>query len=132
MSPSTPSPSRNLSRRERQIMDILYLRGASTVADVMDRLSDGPGYSAVRALLRILEQKGQVTHEKSGPRFIYSPSVPRKEASKHAIKHTLSTFFHGSVSDAVTALLDASEPSLDQDELSRLEVMIRDRRKSGE
>lgn len=112
-------------------MDILYSRGASTVAEVMDRLADGPGYSAVRALLRILEEKGQIKHEKSGPRFIYSPVVPRDEASEHAIKHTLSTFFRGSVSDAVAALLEVSETSLDEDDLSRLEAMIRERRQSG-
>jgi len=125
-------PDRDLSRRERQIMDILYSRGPSSAAHVMDALPDPPSYSAVRAMLRILEEKGVVLHEKQGPRYVYSPVVSQDDARSRAMQHTLSTFFRGSVSEAVAALLDASESRLTESELKRLESLIRARTQSPE
>ena len=111
-------------------MDVLFRSGPSTAAQVMDRLPDGPGYSAVRALLRILEEKGHVRHEKVGPRYVYHSITPKTEAAEKALNHTVSTFFKGSVSDAVAALLDSSEASVSDDDLERLERLIESRRQS--
>jgi len=122
---------RNLSRRERQIMDILYQEGSATAAFVMDNLPEAPGYSAVRALMRILEEKGHIKHEKVGPRYVYSPILSRDKAKKTAMKHTLSTFFHGSVSQAVSALLDVSADEISDEEMERLQAMIDAKRESG-
>ena len=95
-----------LSRRERQIMEIVYQRGTASAADVMDNLPDPPGYSAVRAMLRILEEKGYLEHEKQGPRYVFRPTLPRDEASRSALRQLLRTFFDGSVEQAVAALPD--------------------------
>lgn len=111
-------------------MDVLFRNGPSTAAQVMDRLPDGPGYSAVRALLRILEDKGHVRHEKVGTRYVYHSVTPKTEAAEKALKHTVSTFFKGSVSEAVAALLDASEATVSDDDLERLERLIESRRQS--
>lgn len=124
-------PARDLSRRERQIMNVLFKHGPSTAAQVMDRLPDGPGYSAVRAMLRILEEKGHINHEKVGPRYVYQSVTPKDEAGEQALRHTLSTFFKGSVSDAVAALLDDSETHLREDDLDRLEKLIEAHRTNG-
>ncbi len=110
-------------------MDVLFKHGPSTAAQVMDRLPDGPGYSAVRAMLRILEEKGHIQHEQVGPRYVYEPITPKDEAGERAMKHTVSTFFKGSVSKAVAALLDSSETNLKEDDLERLEKLIEERRK---
>jgi predicted transcriptional regulator len=123
---STPKP---LSRRERQIMDIIYRRGRATAAEVLEGLSDPPSYSSVRALLRVLENKGHVRHEHDGPRYVYLPTVPRAEARESALRHLLRTFFDGSASGAVAALLDAGE--IEDDELERLAEMIEQARKEG-
>src|SRR5256885_10489858 len=110
-----------LSRRERQIMDVIYRRGRATAAEVLDDIPDPPSYSAVRALLRLLEEKGHVRHEQDGPRYIYTPIVNRDRARRSALKHVVRTFFDGSATDAVAALLDG-EGKLDDTELDRLSV----------
>src|SRR3954465_14900574 len=96
---------KGLSRRERQIMDVIYRRGRATAAEVLEDMPDPPGYSAVRAMLRLLEEKGHVRHEQDGPRYVYMPTVNRDRARKSAMKHLVRTFFDGSTEDAVAALL---------------------------
>lgn len=121
----------DLSRRERQIIDILYARGRATAAEVQDALPDPPGYSAVRAMLRILEEKGHVRHDKDGPRYVYLPTLARDNARKSAIRHMVQTFFEGSASQAISALLDDPRARLSDDELQRLARLIEDARKTG-
>lgn len=113
-----------LSRRERQILDILYHRSSATAAEVQSGLPDSPSYSAVRALLRILEDKGHITHEEQGPRYVYRPRVPKEKASRSAMRHLLQTFFQGSVEQAVTALLDENSKQLSKEELDRIAARI--------
>jgi predicted transcriptional regulator len=120
-----------LSRRERQIMDIVYERGRATAAEVMENLPDPPSYSAVRALLRLLEQKGYLIHEQDGPRYIFLPTVSREKARQSALRQMLKTFFDGSAEKAVAALLDMSGPKLSDAELDRLAQMIDEARKEG-
>jgi BlaI family penicillinase repressor len=112
-------------------MHVLHRHGPCTAAEVMDRLPEAPGYSAVRALLRILEEKGHITHRTEGPRYIYSAIMPTEEAGEKAIRHTVTTFFRGSVSDAVATLLGSSETPLDEADLDRLERLIEERRAAG-
>jgi BlaI family transcriptional regulator, penicillinase repressor len=119
-----------LSRRERQIMDVIYRRGRATAAEVLADLPDPPSYSAVRALLRLLEAKGHVQHEQDGPRYVYAPTVARDRARRSALKHVVRTFFDGSTSEAMAALLDG-EARLDDAELDRLSAMIAQARKEG-
>jgi BlaI family transcriptional regulator, penicillinase repressor len=121
----------DLSRRERQIMDAIYRLEGATAAEVMDNVPEPPSYSAVRALLRILEDKGHVTHEKVGPRYVYKPTVPADTASENALNHVVKTFFSGSVSQAVAALLEASDSQLSDDELNRLRSHIEEARNEG-
>ena len=125
------SPHIHLSRRERQIMDVIYASGSVTVRDVMDQIPDPPSYSAVRAMLRILEEKGHLKHEQDGPRYTYLPVVPREEARNSAMKQMLRTFFDGSAERAVTALLDMPDTDLSENELKRLAQMIEQARKEG-
>jgi predicted transcriptional regulator len=125
-----PSPSQ-LSRRERQIMDIIYRQGQATAADVMDQLSSPPSYSAVRAMLRILEDKGHLFHEEQGPRYVYLPTLPREKARSSALKQLVQTFFEGSTEQAVAALLGMSKDSLSEEELDRLAGLIEQARKEG-
>jgi len=113
-----------LSRRERQIMDIIYRLGEATAAEVMENLPDPPSYSAVRALMRILEEKTHLRHRQEGPRYVYTPTVPLDAAKQSALKHVLSTFFEGSVSQAVAALLDLGRDDLTDAELERLARLI--------
>jgi BlaI family transcriptional regulator, penicillinase repressor len=122
---------RDLSRRERQILDILYQRGGATVADVQAALPEPPSYSAVRALLRILEEKGHIRHEQDGPRYLYRPTVGRDNAKRSALRHVLQTFFDGSAEQAISALLDESATKLSSSELDRLARLIDSARKSG-
>jgi predicted transcriptional regulator len=118
-----------LSRRERQIMDILYSRGPSTAAEVLAALPDPPSYSAVRALLRILEDKGHARHEQQGTRYVYLPRVPRKRARRSALSNLVKTFFDGSAAQAAAALVDSG--SLSNDDLSRLSALIEKARQEG-
>src|SRR6266567_4027182 len=103
---------RNLSRRERQIMDILYQRGRASASQILEALPDPPTYSAVRAKLRVLEEKGHVRHQEESLRYVYLPVVARDSARKSALRHIVSTFFAGSVEDTVAALLDLSSANL--------------------
>ena len=118
------SSHHQLSRRERQIMDIIYRLGEATAAEVMENLPDPPSYSAVRALMRILEEKTHLRHRQEGPRYVYTPTVPLAAAKQSALKHVLSTFFEGSVSQAVAALLDLGRDDLTDAELERLARLI--------
>jgi predicted transcriptional regulator len=122
---------RDLSRRERQILDILYERGEATAADVQAALPEPPSYSAVRALLRILEEKGHVRHKQDGPRYVYLPTVGRDNAKRSALHHVLKTFFDGSAEQAISALLDENSSKLSSAELDRLARLIDTARKSG-
>ena len=127
----SPQPHLDLSRRERQIVDILYSRGTATVADVQAALPDPPSYSAVRAMLRILEEKGHVRHQQDGPRYLYRPTLPRDNAKRSAMRHMLQTFFDGSAEKAISALLDDQSARLSDAELDRLAGLIAQARKSG-
>jgi predicted transcriptional regulator len=122
---------RHLSRREREIMDILYQRGRATAAEIHRRLPDPPSYSAVRAKLRVLEEKGHVRHQEEALRYVYLPIVGRDRARRSAIKHLVATFFEGSVEQAVTALLESSSTGLSSAELDRISRLIQDARKEG-
>ena len=119
----------HLSRRERQIMDVLHTRQQATAAEVLAELPDPPGYSAVRALLRILEEKGHVKHRRDGARYVYLPRASQKTASRSALKRVLNTFFRGSVNEAVAALLDVSDTKLSETELAELRRIINKSRK---
>jgi len=118
------SDATQLSRRERQIMEIVYERGRATVAEVRAHMSDPPSYSAVRAMLRILEEKGHLRHEQDGPRYIFLPTVPREEASETALRKLVRTFFGGSPEGAMAALLDLESDRLDEEALERLSGLI--------
>jgi BlaI family penicillinase repressor len=118
-----------LSRRERQILDVLYARGSATAADVLDALPDPPSYSAVRALLRILESKAHARHEQQGTRYVYFPVVPRDSASRSALTRIVKTFFEGSAAQAAAALLDSS--TLSDDEFNHLSSLIERARREG-
>src|SRR5216110_3997702 len=120
-----------LSRREREIMDVIYRSGRATAAEVLEQLSDPPSYSAVRALLRVLEEKGHIRHEEDGPRYVFLPTVPRERALQSALRQLLHTFFDGSTEQAVAALLDLSSARLSDAELQRLSKLIADARKEG-
>lgn len=119
-----------LSRRERQIMDVLYARGAATAAEVRQALPDPPSYSAVRALLRILEEKGHVRHNQDGPRYVYLPQVSRERARRSALKRLVSTFFEGSAAQAAAALIGTEQ--LSKAELERLSSIIEKARRGEE
>jgi BlaI family penicillinase repressor len=123
--------SGGLSRRERQIMDVIYRRGQATAAEVMEGLPDPPSYSAVRALLRVLEEKGHLRHESRGPRYVFMPTVARDKARLSALRQLLQTFFDGSTEQAVAALLDLSTSKLSGEELDRLSLLIDRARKEG-
>lgn len=118
-----------LSRRERQLLDILYAKGEASAADVQAALPDPPGYSAVRALLRILEDKGHARHEQRGTRYVYLPIVPRDRARRSALTRIVKTFFDGSAAQAAATLVDSG--SLSDDELKRLQALIERARKEG-
>jgi predicted transcriptional regulator len=120
-----------LSRREQQIMDIIYSRGTATASEVLESLPDPPSYSAVRALLRVLEEKGHLRHTQDGQRYVYSPTVARERAKHSALRRVLKTFFDDSAEEAVAALLDISQERLSDDELERLEQLIKQARKEG-
>ncbi len=127
---ATPARSQ-LSRRERQIMDVIYRLGRATAADVHDALPDRPSYSTIRALLRVLETKGHLRHAEDGPRYVYSPTVPRERARESALRQVVTTFFDGSTEAAVAALLDISAARLSDTELNRLAGLIAQAKKEG-
>jgi predicted transcriptional regulator len=114
----------DVSRRERQILDVLFARERATAAEIQANLPEAPSYSAVRALLRILETKGHVRHEQDGPRYVYVPVIARDSAKRSALTHLVRTFFDGSTEDAVAALLDDESTRLSNAELDRLSGVI--------
>ncbi|HEY0456281.1 MAG TPA: BlaI/MecI/CopY family transcriptional regulator [Verrucomicrobiae bacterium] len=114
----------HLSRRERQIMDILHARSQATAAEVLESLPAAPGYSAVRALLRILEEKGHVRHREEGGKYIYLPKLSKETASRSALKRVISTFFRGSARQAMAALLEVGDTELSDAELKKLQEII--------
>jgi predicted transcriptional regulator len=114
-----------LSRRERQIMDILHAKGELSAADINAALPDPPSYSTVRTLLRILVEKGALTLREDGPRYLYRPTESRENASQSALKRLVKTFFNGSLADAVAALVDTREGAMSEEELRRIETIIR-------
>ena len=114
----------DLSRRERQIMDVIYRNGKATASEVKDLLPDPPGYSSVRALLRILEEKGLLKHQNKGARYIYSPVINREKAKNSALKHLMTTFFENSTERVVSTLLDISSSKLTKQELDRMSELI--------
>jgi predicted transcriptional regulator len=123
--------SGRLSRRERQIMEILYRVGAASAAEVQQLMSDPPGYSAVRALLRILEEKGHVRHARDGARYIYRPAAERSQAAQSALAQVVRTFFGGSVEQAVATLVSDADAQLSDAELDRLARLIEQARAAG-
>ena len=122
----------HLSRRERQIMDALYQAGRSTAADIRAAIADPPSYSAVRTMLRILEDKGHVRHELDGTRYVYIPTVARDKAKRSALRHVVNTFFDGSASQVMAALFELSPRELDDEELARIRRLIDAARKDKE
>src|SRR5436309_12793758 len=118
-----------LSRREREIMDLIYRAGRATAAEVLEQLSDPPSYSAVRALLRVLEEKGHLRHEQDGPRYVFLPTVGRDKARRSALRQLVQTFFEGSTAQAVAALLGEPGANLSDEELDRLSHLIDQARK---
>jgi predicted transcriptional regulator len=120
-----------LTRRERQIMDVLYRRGRATAAEVMADLTGEPNYSTVRTQLRVLEDKGHVRHDEEGGRYVYAPAVPRHAARKSALKHLVETFFDGSAEQVVAAVLGGEASRLSDEELDRVSALIEKARKDG-
>src|SRR3954451_8384275 len=120
-----------LSRRERQIMEILYQRGKASASEVREAMEDAPGYSAVRAMLRVLEEKGHVRHREEGLKYVYVPTMAREKAKHSAVKHVLDTFFAGSPEQIVAALLDVSATRLTREELDRMSQLIEKAKKEG-
>ena len=114
-----------LTRRERQIMDILYRRGRATAGEVMEELSGDPNYSTVRTQLRVLEEKGHVHHEEHGLRYVYTPAVPRSSARKSALRHLVDTFFDGSAEGAVAAILGGEGAKLSDEQLDRIADLVK-------
>lgn len=120
-----------LSRREREIMEILYRQGKASAAEVQEAMADAPGYSAVRAMLRVLEEKGHIRHETDGLKYVFMPTVAREKATRSAVKQLLTTFFSNSPEQAVAALLDVSAKSLTREELDRMAKLIENAKKEG-
>jgi BlaI family penicillinase repressor len=121
----------SLSRRERQIMDILYRQGRASASEIHEALPDRPSYSAVRAKLRVLEEKGHIRHEEQALRYVYLPLVSRDRARQSALRHLLATFFDNSAEQAITALLDLKASGLDRDKLDRLSELIEKAKQEG-
>jgi predicted transcriptional regulator len=120
-----------LSRRERQIMSVVHRLGRATAAEVLAEMPDPPSYSAVRAMLRILEDKGQLKHEQEGPRYVYSTTMPVERAGRSALRDVVTTFFAGSAEEAVATLIDMYERKLSGEELDRLADLINRAREEG-
>ena len=125
------SASPELSRRERQIMSVVHRLGRATAAEVLAEMPEPPSYSAVRAMLRILEDKGQLRHEQDGPRYVYSTTMPVERAGRSALRDVVTTFFAGSAEEAVATLIDMNERKLSGEELDRLADLIDRAREEG-
>jgi len=126
------APASTVSRRERQIMDILYRRGRATASEVLEDLSGNPSYSTVRAQLRVLEEKGHVRHEEAGLRYVYVPAVPRHAARRSALRHLVDTFFDGSAEQVVAAVLGGEAARLSEDDLKKIAGLLAKARKEGD
>jgi predicted transcriptional regulator len=124
-------PHKPLSRRERQMMDILYRRGRASASEIRQELPDPPSYSAVRAKLRVLEEKGHVRHQEQALRYVYLPIVTRDKARQSALRHMLATFFDNSTEQAITALLSLKSGGLARDKLDRLSALIEKAKQEG-
>ncbi len=121
----------HLSRRERQIMDVIYRRGQATALDVIEEIPDPPSYSAVRALLAVLERKGHVKHSKDGIKYVYAPTRSRQRAAQSALRRVLQTFFEGSVEKAMASLLDNSDTKLSEHDFDRMSKLIEKAKKEN-
>ena len=128
----TDPPHVNLSRRERQIMDVIYARGEGTATDVLENMPDPPTRITVRTILRILEEKGHLSHRKQGREFMYRPTRPRPRAGQSALKRVIQTFFDGSLAEAVAMHLADADTHLSEEELKRLRSLIREARTKGD
>lgn len=120
-----------LSRREREMMNIIFRSGKATATEVLDAMSDPPSYSAVRATLRVLEQKGHLRHQHDGARYVYTPTVNRERTRMSALDQLLNTFFDGSAASVVATLLERSKDDMSPDELQKLSELIAQARKEG-
>ena len=127
----SPAPHLALSRRERQIMDVLYRLGRATAGEVQNQLTGNPAYSTVRAQLRVLEDKGQLRHEEQGLRYVYVPKLPRQKIQQSALKHLVDTLFEGSAEKVVAALLGKGASQITDEQLERMSAMIEEARKEG-
>ncbi|MGA2061573.1 MAG: BlaI/MecI/CopY family transcriptional regulator [Thermoguttaceae bacterium] len=121
----------NLGRRERQIMEAVFELGEASVAEVLARLPDPPSYSAVRTMIRHLESKGYLRHRRSGIKYIYRSTEPKKSVSRSALKHLIKTFFDGSASNTVAAILDVTSENLSEDDFDHIQRLINEARKEG-
>lgn len=128
---SKPRPTPELTRRERQVMNILHRRGPSTVTEIMDELPDPPTYSAVRSILRILGEKDVVRYREDGPRYVYLPSESTERSQETALEHMVDTYFAGSTEQAVTALLRLTDADISETEIEKLRDKIRRARQGG-
>ncbi len=120
-----------LGARERQILDVIYQLGEASVAEVLAKLSEPPSYSAVRTMIRLLEKKGLLRHRQTGTKYLYRPTHSRESAARSAITHVMQTFFAGSATDAMAAILDVSATKLSNDEFQRIEQLIDQARREG-
>ena len=120
-----------LSRRERECLDVLFQRGEATVSDVQEALVDPPSYSAVRATLNVLVEKGQATYRQDGPRYVYLPTTPAEKARTAAVRHLINTFFNGSAEQAMAALVEITDAKTPRETLERLTRKVRTARKEG-
>jgi len=121
----------NLSRRERQIMDVIYMLGEATASQIRDNLPEDVGDASVRKLIRVVEKKGYLVHRREGRRYIYSPTVPTKEAEGNALRHLLKTFSQNSAPKAVSALLDATEDNLSEEDIAKIAILIEEAKSKG-
>lgn len=121
----------NLSKRERQIMDVVYMLGEATATDILEHLPQKAGEASIRKLIRVVEAKGYLTHRREGPRYVYQPTIPSDVASRHALRHTLKTFFRGSAPKIVSALLALKEGGLSEDEITEILALIRQAKEKG-
>lgn len=128
---ATNGHAETLSRREREILNVLYRKGRATAAEVQEEMADPPSYSAVRAMLRILEDKGHAMHEQDGPRYVYLPAVSRERAKRSALRHLLNTFFENSPEQAISALLGDASSKLSPEDLDRISALVEKARKEG-
>src|SRR5579863_5919904 len=124
-------PNHQLGARERQILDVIFHLGEASVGDVLQRLTDPPSYSSVRTMIRLLERKGLLKHRVEGAKYIYRPTQSRATASRSAVLHVLKTFFRGSASDALAAILDVSSDELTAKDLARMQQLIEQARQAG-